>query len=118
MRLAHASLFDCRPFGPEPDDQRYWRQAGEERVMSILRQGSSISIGASVFTADGKELGTVKEVSQQCFKVDAPMEPDYWLADDCIAEKSTERVDLLLTNEDLERVVQVGPDHTGLHIHD
>ena len=41
-------------------------------------------IGQPVYGADGGELGTVKEVRGEYFKVDAPMQPDYWLrADSC-----------------------------------
>ena len=36
-------------------------------------------VGAPVVGPDGDDLGTVKEVGEQRFKVDAPMQPDYWL---------------------------------------
>ena len=42
---------------------------------------TDIATGAEVFTADGKKIGTVKEVGSDAFKIDAPMKPDYWL--DC-----------------------------------
>jgi len=40
---------------------------------------NSQTIGQPVYSADGSELGTVKEVRGAYFKVDAPMQPDYWL---------------------------------------
>lgn len=40
--------------------------------------------GQPVFTVDGDKLGEVKEVRGDYFKVDAQMQPDYWLACECI----------------------------------
>lgn len=40
--------------------------------------------GLPVYTTDGSKLGDVKEVRDSYFKVDASMQPDYWLANDCI----------------------------------
>ena len=45
---------------------------------------NSPTVGCEVYTADGSKLGTVKEVDGAYFKVDAPMQTDYWLACDCI----------------------------------
>ncbi len=45
---------------------------------------NSPSIGAEVYTADGSKLGTIKEVQGLYFKVDAPMQPDYWLSTECL----------------------------------
>ncbi len=36
-------------------------------------------LGSAVITADGQDLGLVKEVSGEFFKVDAPLAPDFWL---------------------------------------
>jgi hypothetical protein len=36
--------------------------------------------GAVVMSGDGKQLGTVKEVAGDRFKVDRRLFPDYWLA--------------------------------------
>jgi hypothetical protein len=44
----------------------------------------NLAIGAAVITLDGDELGTVKEIRGDLFKVDAPMQPDYWLECECI----------------------------------
>jgi hypothetical protein len=45
-------------------------------------------IGARIITVEGDELGRVKEVSGDCFKVDAPSRPDYWLGTETIASGS------------------------------
>ena len=43
-----------------------------------------LTIGCPVFTADGDEIGRVKEIRGRYFKVDAPMRPDYWLIYDVL----------------------------------
>jgi hypothetical protein len=43
-----------------------------------------ITTGSLVLTRDGAELGKVKNVSARSFKVDAPMQKDYWLARDLV----------------------------------
>ncbi len=45
---------------------------------------NSPTVGCEIYSADGDKLGTVKEVQGAYFKVDAPMQPDYWLACDCV----------------------------------
>lgn len=42
------------------------------------------AIGCEIYSSDGDKLGTVKEVHGTYFKVDAPMQPDYWLAAECL----------------------------------
>jgi hypothetical protein len=46
--------------------------------------GSKVRAGQRVITADGEELGSVKEVAAASFKVDAPMALDYWLPIDAV----------------------------------
>ena len=79
--------------------------------------GAVPTVGTRVMTADGKDLGTVKEVSGACFKVDVPMRPDYWLASDCIASSSGGQVRLSVTKDHLDTAKVEGPDHTGYHPH-
>lgn len=79
--------------------------------------GGPPTVGTRVMTADGDELGTVKEVSASCFKVDASMQPDYWLSTDCIAGMSGSDVRLTFTKERLGDAKVDGPEHTGLHRH-
>jgi len=55
---------------------------------------SDIREGYAVFTQDGEQLGTVKEVRGQYFKVNAPMQRDYWLSSDAVTSTSGDRVTL------------------------
>ena len=47
---------------------------------------NNLTTGAEVYTTDGEKLGTVKTLRGDCFQVDAPMQRDYWLLTDCVAE--------------------------------
>jgi hypothetical protein len=44
-----------------------------------LGTGQRVAEGWEVYTCDGERLGTVKEVREAYFKVNASMRPDYWL---------------------------------------
>jgi hypothetical protein len=44
-----------------------------------------LPIGATVFTHDNDQLGTVREIRRDSFKVDVSMQPDYWLPLSCVA---------------------------------
>jgi hypothetical protein len=85
--------------------------------MTTQYGGGTPAIGSRVLTADGDELGKVKEISGNCFKVDARMQPDYWLATDCIASGSGSDVKLSFTKDNLGDAKQDGPEHKGLHPH-
>jgi hypothetical protein len=74
-------------------------------------------IGANVITADGAELGKVKEFEGDCFKVDAPLQPDYWLAPDVIDTASPSTVQLLINRDELSKAIERGSDHKGYHVH-
>jgi hypothetical protein len=80
--------------------------------------GSNINVGTPVMTADGKELGKVKEVSGTCFKVDAPMQPDYWLGSDLASTMTGGIIHLTIDKEMLGEAKMDSPDHTGYHRHD
>lgn len=71
--------------------------------MSVSRQSANtmfdLTTGCPVFTQDGEQLGDVKEISGNYFKVDAPMARDYWLSRDCILSCSDDRVTLNLTKD-------------------
>jgi hypothetical protein len=83
-----------------------------------MMQSSGIpTIGTRVVTIDGDELGKVKEVSGECFKVDAPMQPDYWLGLDMIDSTMSGEVRLRFTKGGLGEAKQDGPDHSGFHPH-
>ena len=85
--------------------------------MPSSSSGGLPTVGTPVMTADGQELGTVKEASGSCFKVDVPMRPDYWLATDCIASSSGGQVRLSVTKDHLDTAKVEGPEHTGFHPH-
>ena len=80
---------------------------------------ANVTVGAPVRTSDGHELGKVKEVVGGCFKVDASMQPDYWLATDCIIENTASNsvVTLRFGKDELGDAKQEGPEHSGYHRH-
>lgn len=57
--------------------------------------------GALVVTADGRDLGRVKEVKEDAFLVDAAMQFDYWLDVSLVKEADLRRVELTLDAGDL-----------------
>jgi hypothetical protein len=57
------------------------------------------AVGARVISSDGHELGKVREVSTDCFKVDAPMRPDYWVGSSFIASTGESEVCLSLPED-------------------
>jgi hypothetical protein len=73
--------------------------------------------GAQVLTADGKELGRVKEVSGTCFKVDVSLRPDYWLASSYVSSATSSEVRLTVTKDNLDTAKVDGPGHAGIHGH-
>jgi rRNA processing protein Gar1 len=86
-----------------------------------MASGDVPAVGAEVLTADGDKLGTVKEVSGTCFKVNAPMRPDYWLGVDTIGSASSTggAVHLNITKDRLGEAKEEGRhEHRGVHPHD
>ena len=59
------------------------------------------TVGSDIFTADREKLGAVKEVRGNYFKVDAPMQPDYWLPARQIVDIEDGQVRLGFVNEEL-----------------
>ena len=83
-----------------------------------MASGDLPAVGAEVRTADGEKLGTVKEVSGACFKVDAPRRPDYWLGTDTVAGSAAGAVQLNLTKDGLGEAKEEGRrEHRGVHPH-
>jgi len=81
---------------------------------------SNVAIGVPVRTSDGKELGKIKEIVGACFKVDAPMQPDYWLATDMISGEDGNPqgiVTLRFDSNNLDEAKSEGPEHSGYHRH-
>ncbi len=58
-------------------------------------------VGAEVFTSDGDRIGTVKESQQGSFKIDAAMQPDYWLPASTVASTAVNRITLSFPNDQL-----------------
>jgi hypothetical protein len=79
--------------------------------------GAMPSIGAKVLTMDGDDLGKVKEIAGACFKVDASMQPDYWLGTDTIASSTGTEVRLSIPKDRVGDLKLDGPEHSGVHRH-
>lgn len=60
-----------------------------------------MGVGSHVYTSDGDDLGTIKEVQGRFFKVDASMRPDYWLSRDCVRTASVGEVRLAIDKDQL-----------------
>jgi hypothetical protein len=58
-----------------------------------------LPIDADVITLDQSKLGTVGDIQGDCFKLNAPWEPDYWLPRSCVSTVIGDRV-LLDFNKD------------------
>ena len=71
-----------------------------------------VSVGSPVYTADGEQLGTVKEVRGTSFKVDAPMQRDYWLSMDSVSSASSGEVRVTFDAGRLDDYQAAGPDET------
>ena len=76
---------------------------------------TQVTIGAPVFTQDGEEVGSVKEVRGRYFKVDVPMAPDYWLPLDAVRGNESGRVTLSANRDRLDgmKVGDPGDDMGG-----
>ncbi len=68
-----------------------------------------ITTGARVVTLMGDELGTVKEVRDGCFKVNAPAQPDYWLGTDAVLEDGERTVRLRVTGDRIDELKRDAP---------
>ena len=79
--------------------------------------GSIPELGARVITSDGEQLGKVKDIAGGCFKIDAPLQKDYWLASDSIATTLGGEVMLTFTKDDLGKAKAEGEEHRGIHRH-
>lgn len=78
--------------------------------------GAIPAIGARVVTADGDELGNVKEVADACFKVNVSMQPDYWLSADTIASSSETDVRLSINKDSVDDYKVDAPPDSGVQI--
>ena len=75
QRWLRSSRYLARPDCYAGYDRGLVRSHEEVRMNQIYTP----TVGSDIFTADRERLGVVKEVSGNYFKVNAPMQPDYWL---------------------------------------
>ena len=70
----------------------------------------SVSTGQDVYTAAGDKLGTVKDIAGTAFKVDASMQPDYWLPITAVASNDAAGVRMDFTKDHLGDFKVDGPE--------
>jgi hypothetical protein len=70
---------------------------------------ANVQPGAEIYTNDGEKLGTVKEVAGDRFKVDARLQPDYWLSLSNVASTSDGMLTLVFGNDRLGEYKVDGP---------
>jgi hypothetical protein len=71
---------------------------------------SEIVIGCPVYTRDGERLGDVKEVRAGALKIDAAMQPDYWLSTGHIDAVLPDRLTLAFPKDALDDYKLDSPD--------
>lgn len=67
--------------------------------MAMSRSGTAIQVGSRVVSADGKQLGIVKDSRADRFLIDVRWAPDYWLGTETVDNADDELVQLILTKE-------------------
>jgi hypothetical protein len=67
--------------------------------MATSRSTTAVQIGARVVSADGKQLGVVKQARGDRFLVDARWALDYWLGTEAIDNASDDLVQLIITRD-------------------
>ena len=85
--------------------------------MTSMPMDSMPRVGAKVISRDDIELGTVKEIDADCFKIDAPMATDFWLGASMIERLEDGVVRLGVNNLTLDEVKSDQPQHRGVHRH-
>ena len=75
-----------------------------------------INLGNRVLTADGNDIGQVREILEGCFRVDASLHADYWLGADLIESSKGNEIRLSINRSQLDRPHAEG--HEGYHSHD
>lgn len=68
-----------------------------------------VMVGSQVIAQDGQDIGEVKEVLGEHFKVDAPMALDYWLSKEVISSVQGEVVYLDYAGDQLDAFKLEGP---------
>ena len=79
--------------------------------MPATGRTAAIETGMAVISVDGEEIGVVKEVREDFFKVDVPRRPDFWLMREYIMECDHGEAKLLLPKSTLRRFKLGKPRH-------
>jgi hypothetical protein len=97
------------------EPSQYPAADGRRTTMTRSARSPAPVVGAAVYTADGTKLGTVKEIAHSSFKVDARLQPDYWLASAGVVWATGDRVQLSFDSERLGDAMVCGPGYTDLN---
>lgn len=62
---------------------------------------SAAMVGYPVHTSEGEHIGDIKEVRGAVFKVNARMQPDYWLQTQFVRSTANDRVTMEFKKDDL-----------------
>lgn len=76
-------------------------RAKEESVSLHRITILDLTAGAEVFTADSERLGSVKDVTENDFMVDVPLQRDYWLGREFVVGSTPERVTVSFEKRDV-----------------
>jgi hypothetical protein len=71
---------------------------------------TTVAVGYPVVTQDGEKLGEVKETRGRFFKVDTPMEPDYWLPSAIVRSTAEQLVVLSVAKDAIGDYMVSDPD--------
>jgi hypothetical protein len=77
-----------------------------------------INLNNRVITADGHDIGRVKQIAESCFEVDVSLHHDYWINAAEIESSKGNTVHVRLLKAGLDGVEpRVDPAHEGAHLH-
>jgi len=68
-----------------------------------------LELGAVVVSGDGKQLGTVREIAGDRFKVERRLLPAYWLANEYVDYAADGIVQMVLTRDGIGAAKVVAP---------
>jgi hypothetical protein len=77
----------------------------------------SLHIGDIVMSADGKDLGIVRELGDTCFRINAKRKRDFWLSNDSVDGRDNGIAVLLYDHNRLDDAFVDVLTHTGAHSH-
>ena len=84
--------------------------------MTTRRGSELVHVGARIISADGKQLGIVKEVLTDRFLVDVHWSPDYWLGTDVVDNGTEDILQLAIEKEAVGRA-KLNPSLEQENIH-